>query len=200
MKVFVIQLLSIIFVTLIAGSVQSVTADHLEPGKGIFKDAQTLQETEATLDSNYQIYLQTVLRNADGQMIGVWNGMHGFVIPHQVTDHVFDTLMGKKEIVTIDNIKYEKVQYTFSPTLEQRTEKTYPIFEEFPIEYEVTEDVRAQLKEQDQNYYRWIIHYCATFKGHVYTCIPMFQSFAPVEHVTYTDVITHQWTILRVLN
>ena len=56
------------------------------------------------------------------------------------------------------------------------------------------------MKEQDQNYYRWIIHYCATFEGHVYTCIPMFQSFAPVELVTYTDVITHQWTILRVLN
>ena len=200
MKVFLIQLLSITFVLLIIGSIQSVTADHLEPGKGIFKDVQTQQEMEATQDSNYQIYLQTVLRNGDGQLISVAEGMYGFVIQHQVTDHVFDTLMGKKEIITIDNIKYEKVQYTFSPTLEQRTVKTYPIFEEFPIEYTVEEDVRAQLKEQDQNYYRWIIHYCATFKGHVYTCIPMFQSFAPVEHVTYTDVITHQWTILRELN
>jgi len=199
MKVFLIQLLSITFVLLIAGSIQSVTADHLEPGQGIFKN-EIAVESILTNDSNYQIYLQTVLRNGDGQLISVAEGMHGFVIPHQVTDHVFDTLMGKKEIITIDNIKYEKVQYTFSPTLEQRTVKTYPIFEEFPIEYEVKEDVRAQMKEQDQNYYRWIIHYCATFKGHVYTCIPMFQSFAPVELVTYTDVITHQWTILRVLN
>ena len=199
MKKFMILLLGVIFVALITGSIQSVTADHLEPGQGIFKNERAI-EFVPTNDSNYQIYLQTVLRNADGQMIGVWNGMHGFVIPHQVTDHVFDTLMGKKEIITIDNIKYEKVQYTFSPTLEQRTVKTYPIFEEFPIEYTVEEDVRAQLKEQDQNYYRWVIHYCATFKGHVYTCIPMFQSFAPVELVTYTDVITHQWTILRVLN
>jgi len=199
MKVFLIQLLSITFVLLITGSIQSVTADHLEPGQGIFKNEREI-EAVPIQDSNYQIYLQTVLRNGDGQMISVVEGMHGFVIPHKLTDHVFDTLMGKKEIVTIDNIKYEKVQYTFSPTLEQRTEKTYPIFEEFPIEYEVTEDVRAQLKEQDQNYYRWIIHYCATFKGHVYSCIPMFQSFAPVELVTYTDVITHQWTILRVLN
>ena len=200
MNVFVIQLLGIIFVTLIAGSVQSVTADHSESGKGIFKDAQTLQEMESTRDSNYQVYLQTVLRNGDDQLISVTERVYGFVIPHQITDHVFDTLMGKKEIITIDNIKYEKVQYTFSPTLEQRTVKTYPIFEEFPIEYVVKEDVRAQMKEQDQNYYRWIIHYCATFKGHVYTCIPMFQSFAPVELVTYTDVITHQWTILRVLD
>ena len=199
MKKFTILLLSIIFVISIAGSIQFVAADHLEPGQGIFIDDGEV-ELVTTQGSNYQVYLQTVLRNGDGQMISVAEGMHGFVIPHQVTDHVFDTLMGKKEIVTIDNIKYEKVQYTFSPTLEQRTVKTYPIFEEFPIEYVVTEDVRAELKQQDQNYYRWIIHYCATFKGHVYTCIPMFQSFVPVEHVTYTDVITHQWTILRVLN
>ena len=199
MKVFLIQLLSITFVLLIIGSIQSVTADHLEPGQGIFKNEREIKAVPIQ-DSNYQIYLQTVLRNVDGQMISVAEGMHGFVIPHQVTDHVFDTLMGKKEIVTIDNIKYEKVQYTFSPTLEQRTVKTYPIFEEIPIEYVVKEDVRAQMKEQDQNYYRWVIHYCATFKGHVYTCIPMFQSFAPVELVTYTDVITHQWTILRVQN
>jgi len=200
MTAFVIQLLSVIFVTLIVGSIQSVTADHLEPGIGIFTDKTEVKLVTAQ-DSNYQVYLQTVLRNGDGQLISVTEGgIRGYVVPHKVTDHIFDTLMGKKEIVTIDNIKYEKVQYTFSPTLEQRTEKTYPIFEEFPIEYTVEEDVRAQMKEQDQNYYRWIIHYCATFEGHVYTCIPMFQSFAPVEHVTYTDVITHQWTILRVLN
>ena len=199
MKAFVIQLLSIIFVVLITSSIQSVTADHLESGKGIFKDAQTLQGTETTRDSNYQIYLQTVLRNVDGQMISVAEGMHGFVIPHKLTDHVFDTLMGKKEIVTIDNIKYEKVQYTFSPTLEQRTEKTYPIFEEFPIEYVVEEDARAQMKEDIRDYYRWVIHYCATFKGHVYSCIPVFQAFTVVELVTPTDTVTHQWTILRVL-
>ena len=199
MKVFLIQLLSITFVLLITGSIQSVTADHLEPGQGIFKNERAV-EAIPTNDSNYQIYLQTVLRSGDGQLISVAEGMYGFVIQHQVTDHVFDTLMGKKEIVTIDNIKYEKVQYTFSPTLEQRTVKTYPIFEEFPIEYVVEEDARAQMKEDIRDYYRWVIHYCATFKGHVYTCIPVFQAFTVVELVTHTDAVTHQWTILRVLN
>ena len=199
MKVFLIQLLSITFVLLITGSIQSVTADHLEPGKGLFKDEYVV-ETAITGDSNYRVYLQTVLRNGDGQMISVAEGMHGFVITHQVTDHVFDTLMGKKEIVTIDNIKYEKVQYTFSPTLEQRTEKTYPIFEEFPIEYVVEGDALVQMKEDIRDYYRWVIHYCATFKGHEYTCIPIFQAFTVVELVTPTDTVTHQWTILRVLN
>ena len=200
MTAFVIQLLSIIFVTLIVGSIQSVTADHLEPGIGIFTDKTEVKLVTAQ-DSNYQVYLQTVLRNGDGQLISVTEGgIRGYVIPHKVTDHIFDTLMGKKEIVTIDNIKYEKVQYTFSPTLEQRTEKTYPIFEEFPIEYVVEEDARAQMKEDIRDYYRWVIHYCATFKGHVYTCIPVFQAFTVVSYVDPTDVVTHQWTILRVLN
>ena len=199
MTAFVIQLLSVIFVTLIVGSIQSVTADHLEPGIGIFKD-ETEVELVTTQNSNYQVYLQTVLRNGDGQLISVTEGLHGFVIPHKITDDIFDTLMGKKEIVTIDNIKYEKVQYTFSPTVEQRTEKIYPIFEEIHIEYVVEEDALAQMKEEIRDYYRWQIHYCATFEGHVYTCIPVFQTFAVVELVTYTDVVTHQWTILRVLN
>ena len=90
MKVFLIQLLSIIFVALIIGSIQSVTADHLDPGKGLFKD-EAKTEIAKTEDSNYRVYLQTVLRNADGQLIGVIHepggGLHGWVIPHKVTDH-----------------------------------------------------------------------------------------------------------------
>jgi hypothetical protein len=199
MKAFVIQLLSVILVALIAGSIQSVTADHLEPGKGIFKDRAKI-ETVATQDSNYKIYLQTVLRNGDGQLISVTEGLHGFVIPHKITDDIFDTLMGKKEIVTIDNIKYEKVQYMFSPTLVQRTVEVYPIFEEISIEYEVEEDTLTQMKEKIKDYYRWKLHYCTTFEGHEYSCIPVFQAFTVVELVTQTDVVIHQWTILRELN
>ena len=201
MKVFLIQLLGIIFVTLITGSIQSVTADHLEPGKGLFKDEKTI-ETSKTEDSNYRIHLQTVLRNADGQLIGVMHGpmdgLHGWVISHKVTDHLFDTLMGEKEIVTIDNIKYEKVQYTFTPTLEQRTFENYPIFEEIPIEYEFDQHLTWLMTEL-RDYHSWQIHYCGTFDGHGYACIPVFQTFVDVRLVTPTDVVTHQWTILRVL-
>ena len=204
MKVFLIQLLSITFVLLITGSIQSVTADHLEPGQGIFKDVHTLHELEETDDSNYQIYLQTVLRNGDGQLITVIERMHGYVVAHQITDHIFDTLMGEKEIITIDNIKYEKVQYTSSPTLVQRTVDIYPIFEEIPLEqftiYDMDEDTLAQMNESVKNYFKWRVHYCATFEGHAYTCIPVFQGFTTVRNVTPTDVVTHQWTILRELN
>ena len=201
MKKFTMLLLSVIFVTLTAGSIQSVTADHSEPGEGIFKDTGDVV-VQATWGSNYQISLQTVLRNGDGQLISVSEGTsgNGYIIPHKVTDHVFDTLMGKKEIVTIDNIEYEKVQYTFSPTIEQRTENIYPIFEEIPIEYLVEEEALAQMKEDIRDYYSWQIHYCATFEGHGYVCIPLFVAFTVVELVTPTDVVTHQWTILRELD
>ena len=202
MNVFVMQLLGIVFVTLIIGSIQSVTADHLEPGKGLFKDTTVVNLTK-TEDTNYQVYLQTVLRNGDGQLVGVMHGstdgLRGWVTHHKVIDHVFDTLMGEKEIVTIDNIKYEKVQYTFTPTLEQRTIKYYPIFEEIPITYELDKNTLALMKEL-REYYSWKIHYCGTFEGHGYVCIPVFQNFAVVELVTPTDVVTLQWTILRVLN
>ena len=120
MKIFTIKLFSVILVLSITGSVQSVAADHLEPGKGIFK-ARAEVETTTTLDTNYQIYLQVVVRNADGQMLSVTENSYGGFIPHKITDYVFDTLMGEKEIITINKIKYEKVQYTFNPTFVQRT-------------------------------------------------------------------------------
>ena len=153
------------------------------------------------LDSDYQVYLQTVLRNGDGQLINVTeNTKTGAFIPHEITDYVFDTLMGEKEIVTIDNIKYEKVQYTFSPTLEQRWIGMYPIFEEIPIKIKVE-------GEKILNVYKdhsiWKIHYCADFSniGHDgLQCIPVFQVLVPTITLEPTDVITHQWTILRELN
>ena len=199
MKAFVIQLLSVILVALIAGSIQSVTADHLEPGQGIFKNERAI-EFVPTNDSNYQIYLQTVLRNGDGQLISVAEGMYGFVIQHQVTDHVFDTLMGKKEIITIDNIKYEKVQYIFSPTLEHRWTGLYPIFSEIPLEFKYEEGTVAKMNKKIKNYSIWKIHYCAAFEGHGYTCIPVFQALVPTMTLEPDDVVTQQWTILRDLN
>ena len=202
MKVFLIQLLSITFVLLITGSIQSVTADHLEPGKGLFKNEAVVELTK-TEDTNYRVYLQTVLRSEDGQLVGVMHGssggLQGWVVHQKITDHIFDTLMGEKEIVTIDNIKYEKVQYTFTPTLKQRTIKYYPIFEEIPITYDLDKNTLA-LTKKIREYYSWKIHYCAIFEGHGYVCIPVFQNFAVVELVTPTDVVTLQWTILRVLN
>jgi len=200
MKKFTIALLGVIFVTLIAGSIQSISADHLEPGQGIFKEESEV-ELVTTHGSNYQIYLQTVFRNGDDQLINVSETTEiGMYIPHKITDHVFDTLMGKKEIITIDNIKYEKVQYIFSPILEQRWTGFYPIFSEIPLEFKYEEGAVAKMNKKIKNYSIWKIHYCAAFEGHGYTCIPVFQALVPTMTLEPDDVVTQQWTILREMN
>ena len=194
-------LLSVIFVTLIAGSVQSISADHLEQDQGIFVDDAEVN-LATTEDSNYQVYLQMVLRNGDDQLINVTESTaNGSFIPHKITDHVFDTLMGEKEIITIDNIKYEKVQYIFSPTLEQRFLGLYPIFSAITLEF-VSEPGPQSIKlyEESQDYSIWKIHYCAEFEGHGLHCIPIFQVLVPTMTLEPSDVVTHQWTILRELS
>ena len=94
MKGFTIALVGIIFVVLIACSVQSISADHTEPGKGIFVNENKV-DIITTQNSNYKIYLQTVLRNADGELINVTESTeNGAYIPHKISDDAFDTLMG----------------------------------------------------------------------------------------------------------
>ena len=142
-----------------------------------------------------------VLRNGDDQLINVTESTaNGAYISHEITDHVFDTLMGEKEIITIDNIKYEKVQYIFSPILEQRWTGFYPIFSEIPLEFKYEEGAVAKMNKKIKNYSIWKIHYCAAFEGHGYTCIPVFQALVPTMTLEPDDVVTQQWTILREMN
>ena len=202
MKWLVTPLLGVIFVALIACSIQSISADH-ESGKGIFKDRSEV-DLVTTHDSDYQVYLQAVLRNGDGQLINVTETTAtGAYIPHEITDYVFDMLMGKKEIIIIDNIKYEKVQYTFSPTLEQRWLGMYPIFEEVPIKIKVEGLAENEVFNVTKDHALWKIHYCADFSsiGHGgLQCIPIFQVLVPTITLEPGDVVTHQWTILRVMD
>jgi len=207
MEKFTIPLLSVIFVTLIAGSVQSIAADHLKPGQGIFVGDAEVNLTTGRIfwggfDSNYEVNIQTILRNGDGQLINVTESTaNGAYISHEITDRVFDTLMGEKEIITIDNIKYEKVQYIFSPTLEQRFLGLYPIFSAITLEF-ISEPGPQSIKlyEESQDYSIWKIHYCAEFEGHGLHCIPIFQVLVPTMTLEPSDVVTHQWTILRELS
>ena len=172
---FSVVAFSVIF---LIGFIQSVTADHLESGTGLF-----VAENEINLitsnNTNYQIHLQLVIRNGDGQLISVLENNVGGYIPHKITDVIFDTAMGKKEIVTIDNIKYEKVQGTNSGgyTSDERNKKT-------------------------KEYSIWKIHTCADFSniGHgKHQCISIFQVLLPTITLELGDVATQEWTILREL-
>jgi len=197
---FIIVLFSVVFIALIASSVQSVIADHVEPGDGIYKDYGDVNIV-TTIDSKWQVSLQTILRTGDGQLINVTESTaNAAYIPHQITDHVFDTLMGEKEIITVDNIKYEKVQYTYTPALEHRFMGLYPIFSEnYDLEFKSTPEAREQMHKH-KDFSMWKIHYCATFEGHGFSCIPIFQDLVPTMTLEEHDVVTHQWTILRMLN
>jgi len=204
MKKFTVVLLGAIFVALITCSIQSVSADH-ESDEGIFKDKSNVNLAD-TKNTNYQAYVQLVHRNGDGHLISIIestaNAGH---ISHKLTDDIFDTLMGKKEIIIIDNIKYEKVQYTFTPTLEQRWMGMYPILgNPITININVEGDALVQINEINKDHNVWKIHYCADFAniGHPggVQCIPIFQVLVPTMTLEPTDVINQQWTILRELN
>ena len=197
---FTIVLLSAIFLTLISYSAQSVAADHLEPGDGIYKNLGDVNIVP-TKDSKYKIHLQLILRTNDGQLINITESSRSAAyIPHTITDHVFDTLMGKKEIITIDNVTYEKVQYRYTPTLEHRFMGLYPIFSEnYDLVFESTPEAREKMHEHKE-FSMWKIHYCATFEGHGFSCIPVFQDLVPTMTLAQHDIVTQQWTILRILN
>ena len=171
---FSVVAFSVIF---LIGFIQSVTADHLELGTGLFV-TESKTSLVASQNTNYQIHLQLVIRNGDGQLISVLENNVGGYIPHKITDVIFDTAMGKKEIVTIDNIKYEKVQGTNSGgyTPDERNKKT-------------------------KEYSIWKIGSCADFSdiGHGTQCISIFQVILPTITLELGDVATQEWTILREL-
>ena len=198
MKKFMVLLIGVIFVALITASVQFAYADHTEPGIGIFKDATNVELIETT-DTEYQVYLQIQVRNGNGQLISITEStMTGAYIPHELVDRVFDTLMGKKEIITIDNIKYEKVQYMYTPSLEYRSVLLYPIFAEIDFTFEVSTEQINRIHSINQEYAHWKIDYCAIFEEpHNYSCIPIFQLLVPNMTLEPGDVVTQHWTILR---
>ena len=199
MKKFTIVLLSVTLIILIGCSTQSVVADHLESGDGIYKNYGDVNLT-TTQDSEWLVNLQLIIRTGDGQLINVTESTdNAAYIPHKITDHVFDDLLGEKEIVTIDNIKYEKAQYTVTPTFEQRFIGLYPIYTEIALEFTFEGDALTKM-QIDKEYSLWKIHHCATFRGHDYDCIPVFQVLVPTMTLEPGDIVTHQWTILRILN
>ena len=200
MKKFIVLLSSIMFISLMANSIQSTYADHTEPGTGVFEDEERVTLI-VTTNTEYLVYLQIQVRNGDDQLISVTESTaNGAFIDHELTDHVFDTLMGQKEIVVIDNIKYEKVQYMFNPTLIQRTVGYYPIFSELDVQYDVEEGAYKKMNEVKKDYSINKIHYCAEFDGHGYRCIPIFQVLMPLLTLEPSDTPTQQWTILRELS
>ena len=177
---FTIVLLSTIFLALITCFAQSVVADHVEPGDGIYKNYGDVNLVSTNEESKYQVNLQLILRTGDGQLINVTESTaNAAYIPHKITDHVFDTLMGEKEIVTIDDIKYEKVQYSGKPDMKKLVE----------------------IYNRPSHYIgHWVITLCSLIDNHGYTCIDPFSASTAFVSLVEDNVVQNHWTILRILN
>jgi len=190
-KKFSKVLLIAILTLFIAGSAQSISADHLKSdGKGIFTDQNDVNLVSEK-DSKYNVHLQVVVRNAQGQLISVLESSGGQYLQHELTDHLFDQRLGEKEIITIDGVKYEKVRIVDTPTINQRLVGLYPIITETPME------INIKTSKQQEWLAAWKIHYCADFVEHGIQCIPIFQTLAPTAALTESDIVINQWTILR---
>ena len=163
MKNFSKVMLIPIFTALIVGSVQPVLAD----------DITDLFKPVPIKNSEYQFHLQVVLRDADNRLISVTESTNGYYIQHDVTDEIFDHDFGKKEIVTVDNIKYEKVQYTEKYSLDLPLKLMFFI----PAVLEVSHGLETVLADAY-----------------------IFQAFVPLVYLEEDDVINTQWTIFRKLN
>ena len=178
MKGFVILLLGTILVLSLTYSVESVTADHLEPGRGIFNSEHQVNLI-LDKDSEYKIHLIVEVRNAQGQLISITENTGGYIIPHKITDHVFDDLLGEKEFVTIDNIKYEQAKYSGEADMEQ----LMPIYNR-PSHYIGS----------------WVVTLCSVLGDHGYTCIAPFQASTAFVSLVEDNVVENHWTILRIIN
>ena len=174
-------LLSVIFVTLIAGSVQSISADHiLEDGKGIFKDQNEVNLVRlGQEDSKYHIHLLVEVRNAQGQLISISEASDKQIkyIGYEMMSKGIKDL-GKKEIITIDGTKFEKVQQV------------------------LTADTKQLMAGNKTSHFTglWQVIACGVMEGHGQTCIPILQSYTSSVFITEEDIITNQWTFLRNLN
>jgi len=152
-----------IFTALLAGSTQDVLAEDL---------IDTFKPIPIK-NSEYQFHLQVTLRDANGILISVTETTNGYYIPHNITDEAFDYNFGKKEIVVVDNIKYEKVQFTEKYSVDLPLKLMFFI----PVILEVSYGPETVLADAN-----------------------IFQAFSPLVYLEENSVINTQWTIFRMLN
>ena len=164
MEKFLKVTLIAVFTVLIAGSIQNVLAENIDD---MFKPAPIK-------NSEYQFHLQLEYRDADGRLISVTESTNGYYIPHDITDKAFDTRFGKKEIVVVDNIKYEKVQY-----YQKSIAGFGQIFQTVGIPTAIEVSHGSEMVIADAN---------------------IFVAFVPLAYLEEGDMVNAQWTIFREFN
>ena len=172
--------------TLAIGSIQYASADHSLGGQGVFKDENSVNHVPSG-DSKYLLHVQVIVRNAQDQLVGVTESVHGRYIPHELTDRIFDEWSflpeqdGKKEIISVGNvIVAEKVQLVQTSSVQQFS---------FETSFQDMQSI-------------WSIDFCINtyehyFGGEGVWCGPFFQINTPDISLGEDDTWTIKWTVLR---
>ena len=193
MKGFAVPLLGFIFVALITSYIPFSAGDASADTMVVSEDKDKLNNIP-THDSKYKIYLHVLIRNAQGELIGIADtGEKSRLVsgpqylPHEITDDIFDMLNVKKEIITVDNIKYEKIQISdsYEQTMTTTTYFNQNLFEMNDREPSAT----------------WMLTVCGELVQKLgYDCVNIFQCYTSVVYLEVGDIITSHWTILRETN
>ena len=190
MKGFAVPLLGFIFVALITSYIPFSAGDASADTMVVSEDKDKLNNIP-THDSKYKIYLHVLIRNAQGELIGIADtGEKSRLVsgpqylPHEITDEIFDMLNVKKEIITVDNIKYEKIQISNSY---EQTMTTTTYFNQNLFEMNDREPSAI-----------WMLTVCGELVQKLgYDCVNIFQCYTSLVYLEVGDIITSHWTILR---
>ena len=178
-------MLSTIIITLIVGSAQVATAEKFN--------------VDPDLNLRYEVYLQSVVRDAQGQLLSVSESTSAVVlissfsdgvqIPDLVDFLIDNNRLGEKKIVTISNVKYEKIQFQNEKVIDHNVLTNSP-------------GIGTQGGDTKTGVFSggtW--KFCGDFTGkYGYQCIPMFKARMPQIHMAEDNILTTQWTILRMVN
>ena len=192
MEKFDSVMLSAIIITLIFSSTQTIIADDNPNVK-----THTL---DPDINLRYEVYLQTTIRDAQGQLLSVSESTIGWVtittfpdgksMPDLV-EQVFNyNILDEKEVVTIDNVKYEKIQF----------------FNELVVDHNKLLNVNpatnlytgGKIGTSSGSVYNICMDFNEIGYGHL--CGPFVAAGMPLIHLAEGNILTDQWTILRVMN
>ena len=156
MKKITIILFAIILVISVTGSIESIDAER---------------------DLEYIVHIQVEVRNAQEQLVSITESKFGKYLTQEIPDHVFDSVINQKEIITVDGIKYEKVQFELSS--------------------ESSDITNSSPGREYGNNLQFSL--CGISEHDKLTCISL-QSARYFVLTEAGDVTTSKWTVLRVID
>ena len=184
-----------VIITLIISSAQIViAADDTS-----WQEDKRYYIVDPTMDLKFEVYLQTVIRDAQGQLLSVSESTGGWIIlssfadgtqiPNLVNIVLDNNVIADKKVVTIDNVKYEKIQFQTERIIDQK------FISNSNPEQNWNDKGKTAMPSGG------VYNVCADYgEKYGYQCIPVFGAKTPLIHVTEGNVIINQWTVLRSMN